>query len=81
MNLAIDQYCFACGRDNPIGLKLCFESLAEGVRADLIPIREYQGFADLLHGGIISTLLELSHGPGDHSERLPRGYCSPGGIL
>lgn len=58
MNLEIDQYCFACGRENPIGLKLRFELSTEGVTAYFTPSREHQGFAGILHGGIISTLLD-----------------------
>jgi acyl-coenzyme A thioesterase PaaI-like protein len=56
--MEIDQYCFACGRDNPIGLKLRFEYTDEGVVAQFIPAKEYQGFVNILHGGIITTLLD-----------------------
>jgi acyl-coenzyme A thioesterase PaaI-like protein len=54
----IDQYCFACGKENPIGLKLDFENTGEGVVADFMPVKEYQGFVNILHGGIITTLLD-----------------------
>jgi acyl-coenzyme A thioesterase PaaI-like protein len=58
MRLEIDDYCFACGRENPIGLKLRFESAADGVSAEFTPCREHQGFIGLVHGGIITTLLD-----------------------
>ncbi len=56
--MEIDQYCFACGKDNPIGLKLKFEHTPEGVLANFMPVREFQGFVNILHGGIIVTLMD-----------------------
>jgi uncharacterized protein (TIGR00369 family) len=54
----VDHYCFACGSENPVGLRLIFESTAPGVIAYFTPTKEYQGFVNILHGGIISTLLD-----------------------
>lgn len=53
-----DHYCFACGIENPIGLKIVFETTQDGVVANFIPTKEYQGYVGILHGGIISTLLD-----------------------
>jgi uncharacterized protein (TIGR00369 family) len=53
-----DHYCFACGIENPIGLKIVFETTQDGVVANFIPTKEYQGYVGMLHGGIISTLLD-----------------------
>ena len=50
--------CFACGKDNPIGLKLKFKPIPNGVRADFIPTKEFEGFQDIIHGGIVATLLD-----------------------
>jgi len=50
--------CFGCGRDNPIGLKLKFEPLDNGVRAVFTPDERYQGWPGYLHGGIIGCLLD-----------------------
>jgi len=50
--------CFACGKDNPIGLKLQFTPTPEGVRAEFIPTKEYEGFQDIIHGGIVATILD-----------------------
>jgi uncharacterized protein (TIGR00369 family) len=58
VNLEVDRYCFACGIENPIGLKLVFETNHDGVVAYFIPTKEYQGYVNMLHGGIISTLLD-----------------------
>ena len=54
-----DGKCFACGRDNPIGLKLLFQLDEEGRSvATFMPPGEFQGFSKVLHGGIICTLLD-----------------------
>jgi acyl-coenzyme A thioesterase PaaI-like protein len=56
--MEIDNYCFACGCENPIGLRLRFEPIQEGVRAYYTPTREFQGYSNMLHGGIITTLMD-----------------------
>ncbi len=56
--MEIDRYCFACGKENPIGLKLNFEYTPEGVLANFMPVREFQGFVNILHGGVITTLMD-----------------------
>jgi len=50
--------CFACGRENPIGLKLQFV-YDDGVACAQFgsPV-EYEGYPGIIHGGIISTLLD-----------------------
>lgn len=50
--------CFVCGRDNPIGLKLVFQPDGEGVRAEFVPSELHVGYAGLIHGGIISALVD-----------------------
>ena len=53
-----DHHCFACGRDNPIGMRLRIE-LAEGTaRTEWTAGEDYVGWSDKLHGGIIATLLD-----------------------
>ncbi|MFO8062605.1 MAG: PaaI family thioesterase [bacterium] len=49
--------CFACGRDNPVGLKLDFkyDRDQEEVFAHFNLDERYIGFNDVLHGGILST--------------------------
>lgn len=54
-----DAYCFCCGRENPIGLKLVFEETPEGrMRTLWTPGREHQGFKDIVHGGLVATVLD-----------------------
>lgn len=58
LDLADDNRCFACGKLNPIGLKLEFEERDGEYVAYFTPGREHQGFAGIVHGGIISTVLD-----------------------
>jgi len=53
-----DRYCFVCGERNPHGLKMDFSFDGRVVRAEFVPDKRYQGYMDILHGGIISTLLD-----------------------
>ncbi|MDA8168588.1 MAG: PaaI family thioesterase [Nitrospiraceae bacterium] len=58
MKLLDDSYCFACGRENPGGLRLVFETGGRGVRTSFTPQKKHQGYKDIVHGGIITTLLD-----------------------
>ncbi len=53
-----DHNCFACGADNPIGMRLHIE-IGEGTaQARWTAGHDYVGWSDKLHGGIIATLLD-----------------------
>ncbi len=52
------HYCFACGTANPIGLKLDFYRSGEAVCTDVVLERFHEGWENIVHGGIISTLLD-----------------------
>ena len=57
-NLEDDHYCFVCGELNPSGLHLVF-SLHDGtVTTEFFPEKIHQGYKDIVHGGIISALLD-----------------------
>ncbi len=57
-NLEDDHYCFVCGEKNPSGLHLGF-SLQDGkVFAEFIPQKIHQGYKDIVHGGIISSIID-----------------------
>jgi uncharacterized protein (TIGR00369 family) len=58
MRLTDDHYCFACGSENPVGLRLLPDRGEGRCEIRWTPRREHQGFQDILHGGIISTLLD-----------------------
>ena len=54
--------CFGCGLDNPIGLKLNFQWHGKTARAEFTPTKSYQGWAGLVHGGIIICILDEAMG-------------------
>lgn len=51
-------YCFACGESNPIGLHLSFSKNGSFVEAVFTPTEFHQGYPDIVHGGIVTTLLD-----------------------
>lgn len=53
-----DHACFGCGDANPIGLHLQFSATADGVSASFTPEAAHQGFDNIIHGGILSTVLD-----------------------
>jgi acyl-coenzyme A thioesterase PaaI-like protein len=52
------QRCFACGQQNPLGLKLVFRVEDDAIVADFLPREEYQGFPGIIHGGITAAVLD-----------------------
>lgn len=50
--------CFVCGSRNPIGLKLRFETDGRIVRVRFTLRREHGGFIDVIHGGVLATVLD-----------------------
>lgn len=50
--------CFVCGESNPIGLNLRFETDGQRVRTRFTPRPEHIGFKQVVHGGLISTVLD-----------------------
>ncbi|MGB9836710.1 MAG: PaaI family thioesterase [Candidatus Saccharicenans sp.] len=62
MNRKIVDYdgCFVCGRSNPCGLKLGFyyDEVHHKAWTEFSPGREFEGYRELLHGGIISSVLD-----------------------
>ncbi|MCL4502233.1 MAG: PaaI family thioesterase [Deltaproteobacteria bacterium] len=55
-----DNYCFVCGKDNPQGfqIEVRYSEPELSAETELSIPREYQGWADVIHGGILSTLLD-----------------------
>jgi len=68
--LTDDAMCFCCGPKNPIGLKLEFETTGDArMRTVWTPRKEHQGFKDIVHGGLVVTVLDevmvrMLHGRG-----------------
>jgi acyl-coenzyme A thioesterase PaaI-like protein len=55
-----DNYCFVCGKDNPKGFKIAVRYMEAEMAAEteLSLPKEFQGWADVIHGGILATLLD-----------------------
>lgn len=60
VELKDDQNCFVCGEKNMAGLQLRFvvNKPERSITAEFVPTRIYQGFADIVHGGIIAAVLD-----------------------
>lgn len=54
----MDNKCFACGSENPIGLRLNIRENQEGVSALIKLCPFFQGYHEVIHGGIVSTILD-----------------------
>ena len=52
------HHCFACGTDNPIGLNMRFYRMENAVCSDITLGKNHEGWENMAHGGIISTLLD-----------------------
>lgn len=53
--------CLLCGNLNPRSLKLSFQAAEDGiVRTRFNAVTELQGYADILHGGVIASLLDVA---------------------
>ena len=50
--------CFVCGDKNPIGLNVPFYVKDDEVVAEYTAGRHFEGYRDILHGGILSALLD-----------------------
>src|SRR5437870_3839583 len=58
MQLPYTKSCFVCGAHNTHGLRLRFRCEGDEVRADFATAVHHAGFRDIVHGGIISTVLD-----------------------
>lgn len=53
-----EGFCFGCGVNNPIGMKLKFDRDGDTLRTEFTPGKNHQGWPGLLHGGILGCLLD-----------------------
>jgi len=60
MKLEYYGYCWICGEKNKEGLQLRFDldKRAKTIQASFTPTQTYQGYDGIVHGGIISALLD-----------------------
>jgi uncharacterized protein (TIGR00369 family) len=50
--------CFACGSENPVGLHVSPQRADGRSRLTWQPGDDYEGYRTVIHGGIVSTLLD-----------------------
>ncbi len=65
-----DSLCFGCGQSNPIGLKLSFKRYEKAARAEFTPDKLYQGWRGIVHGGIITCMLDEAMSHAAHLEGI-----------
>ncbi|HVZ81897.1 MAG TPA: PaaI family thioesterase [bacterium] len=53
-----DHYCLCCGTENPHGFKMKFRYEGDRLLSETVIPKEYQGFANVVHGGVLGTLLD-----------------------
>lgn len=57
------KHCFICGRENPVGLKMDFYTIASGMcRSELSVPPQYEGYPGVVHGGILASILDETGG-------------------
>ncbi|MBN3037841.1 MAG: PaaI family thioesterase [Candidatus Omnitrophica bacterium] len=52
------EKCFVCSKDNPLGLRAHFFFQDGQVQGEFTPNENHQGPRNLMHGGLISALLD-----------------------
>lgn len=59
-NFTDNNYCFVCGSDNPLGLQLHFlhDPETKTIKTDVIFPDHFQGWSGVVHGGLVSTVLD-----------------------
>ncbi|MHB8766238.1 MAG: PaaI family thioesterase [Deferrisomatales bacterium] len=51
-------WCYVCGSDNPLGLRLTLTAEGDRVRARYTPEVHRQGYRGVTHGGVVGTVLD-----------------------
>ncbi len=71
IDIARIDKCFGCGPNNPIGLKLKFQWDGKAATTEFTPGEAYQGWAGIVHGGILSVILDEAMAYAAFFEGLP----------
>jgi len=71
--LANSKYCFVCGIENADGLKLVLQSEEEGRVSGKISIpQKFEGWPGIVHGGILTAILDESAGRTIETQPYPK---------
>ena len=63
--------CFGCGKNNPCGVKLEFDWDGKVAKSEFTPTELHQGWKNVIHGGILVTLLDEAMAYAACFERIP----------
>jgi acyl-coenzyme A thioesterase PaaI-like protein len=58
IRLPWSRSCFVCGEANPQGLRARIFKVGDLIEMPFVPRREFVGWSDVIHGGLISTVLD-----------------------
>ena len=59
LKLEDNHGCYVCGKDNPRGFRLDFSHPEEGIlRTEVVFRAEHQGYKNIVHGGMVTMLLD-----------------------
>jgi acyl-coenzyme A thioesterase PaaI-like protein len=53
-----NDFCFACGSQNPLGLQLSFYREGSMLCTRVVPTAHWQGWENVMHGGIQATIFD-----------------------
>jgi uncharacterized protein (TIGR00369 family) len=56
--LPYSNWCYVCGKDNPLGFQVVLSAEGQRVRARYTPEVHRQGYIGVTHGGVLCTLLD-----------------------
>ncbi len=69
--IATTDLCFGCGKKNPIGLKLKLTWDGKVIKGEFTPDKLHQGWKNVIHGGILTTVLDEAMGYATYFEKIP----------
>jgi len=82
INQSNTHHCFVCGIDNPFGLHIHFTSDGNGfVPAQKIFSSEFQGYPGIVHGGVISAVLDEAAGRATMQNKRPEFILVTGKLI
>lgn len=60
LTIALPRYneCFVCGKDNASGFDITFYYRNGRIEADFMPQDRHTGYKNVVHGGLLATLLD-----------------------
>jgi acyl-coenzyme A thioesterase PaaI-like protein len=70
ITVTASDLCFGCGKRNPCGLKLAFSWDGKMAKSEFTPTELHQGWKGIIHGGILTALLDEAMGYAAYYEKV-----------